>query len=101
MVTPECLEIIMSTQAEIRTYNKRDTPTDSFTKAHNTYAEMLLNNTLDEEEIENTNAYPKKKPKKYFFTNQPTPTTHTTAEKTYAQITKSTSDETPPTTNGH
>merc|ERR1712183_444216 len=88
------LEIITSTKAEIRTYNDRET-TDSFTKAHNIYAEMLLHGTLDEEDIENINAYPKKKPKRYFFTNQPTPTTHTTVDKSYAQITKSSSEENP------
>merc|ERR1712115_375752 len=94
-IIPECLEIIMSTTSEIRTYNERET-TDSFTKAHNTYAEMLLNNTLDKEDIENINAYPKKKPKKYFFTNQPTTTNRTSEDKSYAQITKSSSEESIP-----
>ena len=61
VILPECFKIILSTQTEIRTYNEREIPTDSFTKAHNTYAEMLLNNTLDKEDIENINAYPKKK----------------------------------------
>merc|ERR1712115_634224 len=65
MIIPECLEIIISTTSEIRTYNERAT-TDSFTRAHNTYAEMLLNNTLDEEDIENINAYPKKNPRNTF-----------------------------------
>ena len=59
-VFPECLETILSIQEEIRTYNERETPTESFTKALNTYAEILLNNPQDKEYIENINAYPKK-----------------------------------------
>ena len=65
MIIPESLETIMSTTSEIRTYNERET-THSFTKAHNTYTEMLLNNTLDEEDIENINEYPKKNPRDIF-----------------------------------
>merc|ERR1712115_608266 len=65
---------------------KTKKPNKSFTTALNTYANILLANPQDQEPIEEINAQPKKKPKKFFFTQQ-TSTPHTSNSTTsYAQI---------------
>merc|ERR1712183_607998 len=51
-VTPESLETIISTHEDIRTYNEKETPTESFTTALNNYAEILLGNPQAKEPIE-------------------------------------------------
>merc|ERR1712177_113837 len=85
-ITPESLENIISNQDDIYTYNENKKPNKSFTTALNTYANILLANPQDQEPIEEINAQPKKKPKKFFFTQQ-TSTPHTSNSTTsYAQI---------------
>merc|ERR1712177_21275 len=85
-ITPESLEKIISNQDDIYTYNENKKPNKSFTTALNTYANILLANPQDQEPIEEINAQPKKKPKKFFFTQQ-TSTPHTSNSTTsYAQI---------------
>merc|ERR1712115_472984 len=65
---------------------KTKKPNKSFTTALNTYTNILLANPQDQEPIEEINAQPKKKPKKFFFTQQ-TSTPHTSNFTTsYAQI---------------
>merc|ERR1712115_304347 len=65
---------------------KTKKPNKSYTTALNTYANILLANPQDQEPIEEINAQPKKKPKKFFFTQQ-TSTPHTSNSTTsYAQI---------------
>merc|ERR1712115_645253 len=65
---------------------KTKKPNKSFTTALNTYANILLANPQDQEPIEEINAQPKKKPKKFFFTQQSS-TPHTSNSTTsYAQI---------------
>merc|ERR1712177_187213 len=85
-ITPESLEKIISNQDNIYTYNENKKPNKSFTTALNTYANILLANPQDQEPTEEINAQPKKKPKKFFFTQQ-TSTPHTSNSTTsYAQI---------------
>ena len=56
-VSPECLENIAVTREDIRIYNKKKTPTESFTKPINNYAKILLRNPQDKEPIDDINAY--------------------------------------------
>ena len=60
-VSPESLEVIRATNEEIRPYNEREKPKESFTKALNNYAEILLMNPQEEEPMDDMNAHPKKK----------------------------------------
>ena len=60
-VTPECLENIISTQDDIRFYNKKENPNESFMTPLNKYTGILLANPPAEKSIEEINAYPKKK----------------------------------------
>ena len=92
-VSPESIETIRATNEDIRPYNESETPKESFTKALNSYAEILLMNPQEEEPIDDINAHPKKRPKNFFFTNQPTPADNNTKAKSYAQITKSSSED--------
>merc|ERR1712115_724653 len=69
-VSPESLETMRATNEDIRPYNENETPKESFTKALNSYAEMLLMNPQEEEPIDDINTHPKKRPKKISPINQ-------------------------------
>merc|ERR1712115_595605 len=65
---------------------KTKKPNKSFTTALNTYANILLSNPQDQEPIEEINAQPKKKPKKFFFTQQTSTPQTSNSATSYAQI---------------
>jgi hypothetical protein len=71
-VSPESLEIIRATNEDIRPYNEREKPKESFTKALNSYAEILLMNPQEEEPMDDMNAHPKKKETKKNLFHQST-----------------------------
>ena len=74
-VSLENLETIVSTQEDIKTYNEKETPTESFTRSLNNYAKILLRNPQDEEPIDGINTYPKKIRDSISQINQPPPQT--------------------------